>query len=124
MPTARPDANILPNVIYLSRDDAKAIVPMLEHVKSGQIDELRITDGSQTLYVRKGAKSSQSSFLSRTIADTTLSQNITINVNGHTLIRFLNALRGWGDAVTSFTFEADNQTTFYPTIRFLMAAGS
>ncbi len=119
------DRNIIPNVIKLKRSEVKKLIPMLEMLKRGDLGQVDINDSTQTLSIRLGWRNSAlDKKLSLTIADTTLAQNFTIRIAKHSFIHFLNALRQWGDAVSSFTFDANNQVGFTPTIRFLLAAGS
>lgn len=111
------------DVLIVTRAEAKKLIPVLEALKRGDIQQANITDGTQILSIRKDGVTNISTVLSVTIADTTLAQNMTVSIAGHSLIRLLNAFRRWGDSVANYTLDVPN-VPGNPTIRFQLAAGS
>jgi hypothetical protein len=121
----RADRNVQPDVVKLTPAEAQKLLPLLQMLKTGDLGQVVISDGSQNLTIRKdNVAQNLGKSVTLTIADTTLSQNFTIFVAGHSLIRWMNALKQWGGAVSSYTFDIPDQAGSVPTIRFLLAAGS
>lgn len=118
------DRIIVPDVVKITPNEVKRLIPMLEALKRGDLGQVDISDGAQTLSILKDRRDQMLSKLTLTVADTTLSQSFTIRVAGHTLTHFLNSLRRWGNDVASFTFDVNNVPGLTPTIRFLLAPGS
>ncbi len=121
--TIKSKAGLQPDVLFLKPVEAIRLVPMLEKLRNGDVDQVDISDGTQILSIRRNGTESVRSKLTLTIADTTLAQNITVNIAGHTFIRFMHAMRDWGRSVAEYTLEVPTVLN-YPTIRFKLAAGS
>lgn len=123
--TLRQANDASPDVVYLKRSEALQIADELDMLRQGHIDEADVTDGAQTLRIRKDNLHSVAKIHTITITDTTMANDVTVYLSRRAIASFTHALREWGWSVAQYTFDLnENRVIVNPTIRFFLAAGS